>query len=144
MQEVFINEIKELIPHRHPTLFIEYVQVFPEKKTAISRCNPKVKEVIKGYKREQISIFYFIEGIFQTAGVLFNILYGFEEKLKKKKFLSRLDEVRVLGELCNQKELIFKVEVRNSNRFNDKFYGEILSNNKIVLSCNVTSSIQIN
>jgi 3-hydroxymyristoyl/3-hydroxydecanoyl-(acyl carrier protein) dehydratase len=143
MQEVFTKEIEELIPHRSPFLLIEYVRVFPEQEIAISKCNRRILEEIRYLKGEQISLFYFIEGICQTAGVIFNLLHNDDRGIKKKKFLSRLDEMKILGDLCLSQELTFKVEVKSSNRFNDKFYGEILSNNNPVLRCNVTSSAQI-
>lgn len=143
MLEVFTKEIKELIPHRDPILLIEYVQVFPDKEIAISKCDKNILNEISCFDVEHISLIYFIEGIFQTAGVMFKLLYKDSKEFRKSKFLSRLDKVKIFETPCLYRELTFKVEVKSTNRFNDKFYGEILSENNPVLTCWVTSSVKV-
>lgn len=126
---LLIDEIKKLLPHREPFLFIDKVEIIDVGKKGI------------GFKKFLDNEFFFlghfpnnpivpgvilIESLAQTAGVV--VAKGYENEGKKSVLFMNISKAKFRKPVFPNDELIFHVEFINKVKFVYKFKGAVLKN----------------
>ena len=129
-----IEEIKELIPHRDPFLFVDKCTILdPGKKGSSERYFSEDEYFFKGHfpNNPIVPGVIIVEAMAQTAGIV--VSYLLKEYSEKSVLFMSVNKAKFRKPVLPNDEVEFEVKILNKVRDVYKFYG-ICSKNNIKLS----------
>ena len=127
--KIEIEEIKKILPHRHPFLFLDWCEI------------TEVGKEGKGYKKFLPNEYFFnghfpnmpivpgvilIEALAQTAGII--VAKGFDSNSDKSVLFASITNARFRKPVLPNDEILFEVKYINHVKSLYKFYGEAKRN----------------
>ena len=137
-----IDEIKKLLPHRKPFLFLDKVEI------------DEIGIKGRGYRKFEINEYFFtghfpnapivpgvilIETLAQTAGVV--VAKGFEGKEEKSVLFMNISKAKFRKPVLPNDEIIFEVQFLNKVQTVYKFKGIALKNKIVVCEAEFSAMI---
>ena len=139
-----LNDIKKLIPHRHPFLFVDRVEDIIKNVSATGIKNVSIDEFFFEGHFPNFPIMpgvLIIEALAQTAACL--VSYSNKDLQKEKVvFLTSIDNTKFKKITTPGNVLRLKVEMKTSRQNFFKFFGTALSDNNIMVTTSFSAMIR--
>ena len=137
-----LQQIKKLIPHRDPFLFIDSCEIIKPGISGIGfKKFSKSEYFFKGHFPDMPIVpgVVLIEALAQTSGVI--VSKKFEEDLNKKVLFMSIGKAKFRKPVYPEEDISLKVDYMNQVKNVYKFYGEAIKNGVKVCEAEFTAMI---